>query len=101
VRYLPEWFPGAKFKKLGRVWGEEVERWRCYPFAVGKRYLVYFCNSSSTIYSQFNSTIIPQEKGNTVPSALSLMLQTLNESKDEKRFEGIVRDLTATAFGGA
>lgn len=26
MRYVPEWFPGAEFKKLGRMWRANLER---------------------------------------------------------------------------
>ena len=97
VRYLPEWFPGATFKKLGRIWKKEVEKFRHYPFTIEKQYLVNM--SYLEVVSQFN-VIISQGKGNPLPSALSLMLKELKESQNEKLSEDMIRDVTAAGFGG-
>ena len=40
VKYLPEWFPGAGFKKLARSWAEQFEEFRGMPFIATKEAVV-------------------------------------------------------------
>jgi hypothetical protein len=42
VRYLPEWFPGAKFKRDARIWNEELQELVHYPYRAVKEDLVCF-----------------------------------------------------------
>ena len=40
VQYLPDWFPGAAFKRQGRVWKRAVDDMREVPFQFSKDHLV-------------------------------------------------------------
>ena len=40
VRYVPEWFPGARFQKLGRKWKATVDIFRSAPFDFTKNAMV-------------------------------------------------------------
>ena len=47
VRYLPEWFPGAKFKRDARIWNEELQELVQYPYRTVKEELVCLLAASS------------------------------------------------------
>lgn len=53
LRYVPEWLPGAGFKKQARLWRETLEMMVDVPFQVVKRNMVcfmyYFCLVSGLI----------------------------------------------------
>ncbi|KAF8524233.1 cytochrome P450 [Gautieria morchelliformis] len=36
LRYLPEWFPGAKFKRDARIWNEQLQELVHYPYRAVK-----------------------------------------------------------------
>ena len=36
VRYIPEWFPGASFKKQARIWRETIIQLPLVPFEAVK-----------------------------------------------------------------
>jgi hypothetical protein len=42
VRHLPEWFPGAGFKKKARIWKKGVKDMPTIPFQFVKKELVSF-----------------------------------------------------------
>ena len=40
VKYIPEWFPGARFQTEARLWKASVDRMRDAPFKVVKELMV-------------------------------------------------------------
>ena len=42
VRYVPDWFPGANFKRLGKLWRLKVEKLRDMPYEATKKAIVSF-----------------------------------------------------------
>ena len=52
VRYVPEWFPGAEFKRLGKKWNAAVQWIRNEPFEFTKAAIVrigyHNCNTNLT-----------------------------------------------------
>lgn len=41
LKYIPEWFPGAKFKRDAKEWYKIAMEFREAPFRATKRNLVY------------------------------------------------------------
>ncbi|KAK6339245.1 hypothetical protein TWF718_008668 [Orbilia javanica] len=49
LRYLPEWFPGASFKKTARVWRKHVEDTVNMPYQFARRQMAADCHHQSYV----------------------------------------------------
>jgi hypothetical protein len=49
VKYVPDWLPGAEFKRKGKEWAESVQAMVDAPFNLVKRQMVRTCFSRNLI----------------------------------------------------
>ncbi|PFH47950.1 hypothetical protein AMATHDRAFT_6256 [Amanita thiersii Skay4041] len=74
LKHVPEWVPGAGFKKQARIWREASDRMFSWPFSVAKEFIL---------------------KGEHKPSFLSKCLSDMKENDDEDA----IRYATGTLYG--
>ncbi|KAF8210916.1 cytochrome P450 [Mycena galopus ATCC 62051] len=81
LRYIPEWFPGAGFKRLAKEWGKMLTDMIDLPFAEAKRII---------------------ESGNAPTSFTSVSLSNIEESADKEKKEQAVKVIAGNMYvGGA
>ena len=80
VQYIPEWTPGAKFKKLAREWYVTLTNMVHVPFQFVK-------NKSVCVQQMFPNKgslfLLFQEAGNVQPSYVSHSFDTITNPHDE------------------
>ncbi|KAF7789975.1 hypothetical protein EIP86_000923 [Pleurotus ostreatoroseus] len=79
LRYIPDWFPGARFKHLAKKWRQHTTTMIDLPFKFVK---------------------ISMRARTTVPSVLASMLERLGEDAENTDAETCLRDAAATAYSG-
>ena len=74
VKYVPEWFPGAGFKRLGAQWRRLISKTvnEPYEFAKARWVCSYFC-------CLFTVLIYFQIEGTAKPSLVSALLEESSE----------------------
>ena len=81
VRYIPEWFPGAKFKRDGKFWKGWGDKMLHEPFNVVKERIV---------------------RGEEFQCAtVSLLEEMDNKAGNSEYMEGIIEAAVGTIYGGA
>jgi hypothetical protein len=79
VKYVPEWMPGASFKRKAREWRGVAERFYTIPFDFVKQSMA---------------------DGTVKPSFTSLALRDITESDDRKYQEELIKGLGGTMYTG-
>ncbi|THH13120.1 hypothetical protein EW146_g7061 [Bondarzewia mesenterica] len=77
VKYVPEWIPGAGFKRKAREWRAFVDMFMVMPF---------------------NSVKEDMQKGVAVPSFTSLALRDIKEGDDRQYQEELIKGIGATTY---
>ncbi|KAF8995026.1 cytochrome P450 [Cyathus striatus] len=80
LKYVPEWMPGAGFKRQARIWYAQAKEFRNRPYEEGMRALA----SGSGFTHSF----------------LSMCIDELQESKDERRELETIKDAAAMFYTG-
>ncbi|KAF5382852.1 hypothetical protein D9757_007327 [Collybiopsis confluens] len=79
VKYVPEWFPGAGFKRKAREWSELRKKMVEGPFSVAKERVA---------------------KGIATPSLTSVALEQMDPNQDTAYQEQLIKTASVTAYGG-
>ncbi|KIK66026.1 hypothetical protein GYMLUDRAFT_82433 [Collybiopsis luxurians FD-317 M1] len=79
LKYVPEWFPGADFKRRARKWSELRVKMIEGPFAVTKERMV---------------------KGTATASLASVALEQMDPKQDLIHQERVIKTASVTAYGG-
>jgi hypothetical protein len=79
VKYVPEWMPGASFKRKAREWRGVAERFYTIPFDFVKQSM-----ADGTVRSSFTS----------------LALRDITENDDRKYQEELIKGLGGTMYTG-
>ncbi|XP_006464041.1 hypothetical protein AGABI2DRAFT_226079 [Agaricus bisporus var. bisporus H97] len=81
LKYIPDWFPGAKFKRDAKEWRKATEEFKEAPF---------------------QATKLNMEKGIASISYAATCLENLNSKTVEERLdmEELIKDTAATFYGG-
>lgn len=97
VRYVPAWFPGAKFKRQAIEWRAIDDRTRWLPFNMVKRKFV-----SVELINGFETLLKPTQAANqAMPRSFTLALLEANVTADGGRIdEDLMSGMAATLFGG-
>ncbi|TFK34601.1 cytochrome P450 [Crucibulum laeve] len=77
LKYIPEWFPGASFKRKARVWREVALNFRDMPFAISEQEI---------------------EQGTSQPSFTTLCLDDLDPTRDVEYQRQIIKDTAGMFF---
>ncbi|KDR66581.1 hypothetical protein GALMADRAFT_147803 [Galerina marginata CBS 339.88] len=77
LKYIPEFVPGAGFKKKARIWRRLQDDMREVPY---------------------NATVQIMASGVVTPCFTSISLQNLDESTDVRHQQGVIRDTAAIIF---
>ncbi|THU80027.1 cytochrome P450 [Dendrothele bispora CBS 962.96] len=78
LKYVPEWFPGAGFKKKAKKWSELRIKMTEKPFIAAKKQIV---------------------KGNAVESLTSLALENIDLNQNISYQEDIIKGTAVTSYG--
>ncbi|KAF8884015.1 cytochrome P450, partial [Infundibulicybe gibba] len=79
LKYVPAWFPGAKFKKTAQLWSECSQTILNMPFNTAKKSI---------------------DSGNAVPSFVSCCLEKLDKSQDITQSEFLLKSTAGTLYSG-
>ncbi|KZT04887.1 cytochrome P450 [Laetiporus sulphureus 93-53] len=79
LRYVPEWFPGATFKKKARVWYKLRQDMTDKPYLTAKKLIA---------------------SGTYAPSLVSYALETLDHASDVTMQEDVIKGAAVTSYGG-
>ena len=79
VKYVPEWFPGAGFKRKAREWSIIADQFGSIPFDFVKESM---------------------RNGTAVPSFTSIALRDIKETDDKDYQERLIKGLAATMYTG-
>ncbi|KIP04523.1 hypothetical protein PHLGIDRAFT_120630 [Phlebiopsis gigantea 11061_1 CR5-6] len=77
LKYLPEWFPGAGFKRQAAHWKEKVDALHLRPFEVAKK---------------------NWDAGNAKPCITTTLLEGLDKAANKGEYEDMVINVSAMAF---
>jgi len=101
VKYVPEWMPGAVFKRQARIWKELITRMPIMPYDACKKTWV-------RVFSKFPILQTPgvkfeQKQGNGVSSFAATALEHLSQQPDVDfdKEEIVIRNTAATTYGAA
>ncbi|KAF9267146.1 cytochrome P450 [Marasmius fiardii PR-910] len=81
LKYVPEWFPGAGFKRKAKEWAKFSTIMREMPFEAAKQSIV-------------------RENGTANPSFTSYSLDQVNEAVDKAEQERLITAVAATMYAG-
>ncbi|KAF8999431.1 cytochrome P450 [Cyathus striatus] len=79
LKHVPEWMPGAGFKRQAKIWYKEAQEFRNRPFRDGERELA---------------------AGTGTPSFLSMCMDDLHESKDKESELDAIKDAASMFYSG-
>lgn len=98
VQYLPNWAPGAQFKRDAAEWKKSVVAMYEKPFQFVKRGLVRLLHSWH--WPDLTVNAHRQAEGNAPPSIAASLLAKLGGDQDAARRESVIRHVTGTAYVG-
>lgn len=93
---MPDWFPGAGFKRKAKAGKARAEHMASVPFEHVKSELVCLLNTSSSIAQSIDKLDVFQATGHAYPSITSTELQDSCGLEHEE----ILKWSTATMYGG-
>lgn len=98
VKYVPDWFPGAGFKRQAKKWRvlamDMVEK----PFEHTKRDMVRV--GSLQVKEKLTHFSSMQARGTAAPSFTSLSLQDLAAGDNNAYQEGLIKSTAGTIYTG-
>lgn len=89
VRYVPDWFPGASFKRKAKKWHASLNEMADRPFEYVKKQMVSVIHGRTKLYP-LNSI---QAAGTALPSFASELLDSGKELSEEE-----LQDIKWSAF---
>jgi hypothetical protein len=99
VKYVPEWMPGAGFKRKARMWRAPTVEMNLGPFVTVKKALV----SSPTLFLHVDAAVprreltqAPKSAGTAEPSLTASLLEELSDdapADEEDVIRNVVRGL--------
>jgi len=98
LKYIPEWFPGASFKRKAKQWRLKTLELRDRPFEDMKRKLVSAC-THQVIHWELNQIAI-QALGEGRPSFCSVSLARMDDSMDILQQEDDIKSVAGVVYGG-
>lgn len=106
VKYLPEWFPGASFKRSARISRESIAEWVEAPFEYVKKSMVSRRSSvpSHVIVALTRCMRALQAAGTAAPSMVSDALSRIQDrtgaEAEADYLEKAVKEACASAYAG-
>ena len=97
MKYVPAWFPGAKFKRQAREWKKAVDAMANVPYDAIKVF------TTLQIRIEFIQPFYPQNQRDLPECAAKKMLQqrfTSDYSGEGFTQSQVIRDSLGTVFGG-
>ena len=79
MKYVPEWMPGADFKRKAREWSVVADQFGSIPFDFTKKGV---------------------QDGSAKPSFVSIALNDISEKDDRQYQEYLIKSLAATMYSG-
>ena len=97
LKYVPDWFPGAKFQKKAVILRTQAEKIRNAPFAATKKLMVF----TPWPGSFSNPLMTPvQEDGDYDPSLVSEALRQTEHTDHPNQDIELLKDVAAQAYIG-
>ena len=97
LKYVPDWFPGAKFQRKAAMMRTQAENIRNAPFAATKKLMVF--TPCPGLFS--NPSMTPtQEDGNYDPSLVSEALRQTEHTDNPNQDIEFVKDVATQAYMG-
>ncbi|KAK0211390.1 cytochrome P450 [Desarmillaria ectypa] len=98
LKYVPDWLPGAKFKRLAQMWRKDVEAMKEEPFKYASESLV------SIVWCGFElgfGSHVFKANGTASPSFVSENLKRLEGTRDSDSLTEMemIKDAAGVAFG--
>lgn len=104
LKYVPQWFPGAEFKRKAARWRKELNEFINLPFNHVKELMVRFTSfvSIAANHSRFTDGESLQRAGTAVPCLLTKLLDALPDEGDPLRTEeeNRAKHVPANAYAG-
>lgn len=102
LRFLPSWFPGAKFKREGEAWMPAVQRLVNTPWERTLAKIVSCGSMSRNLEADIHSYHHRKQNGTAVPSITTSLVKNLvdAEGNDRAERETIARDVAAAVYAG-
>jgi hypothetical protein len=95
LKHVPEFVPGAGFKKQARIWRKLQEDLRERPYVAAIDAMVlYRC------IFHFNFANFSQTSGRARPSFTSMALGNLDETRNANHQQEVIQDTAAMVFAG-
>jgi hypothetical protein len=96
LKYVPSWFPGAKFQRKAAMMRIHSEKIRNAPFEEAKKLMVFTPRSFLS-----NSLMTPaQENGDNTPSLVSEALRQMEHSDNPNQDVDLLKDVAAMTYMG-
>lgn len=96
MKYLPAWFPGAKFKRQAAEWKVAVDALFEKPFEIAKDSFV----SVISVYSHETGLITSQAKGNANTCLVSTFLKEALQGDEGDKLENVVKNVAGISYAG-
>ncbi len=99
VKYVPEWFPGARFQREAREWKTYAMKMLHEPFDIVKRQFV--SQIDLLLGRVFNGLARRQAMGVAPESVATTLLETMvKDSRDDGYMESVVSGALASMYVG-
>jgi len=99
LKYVPDWFPGAKFHRKAAMMRTQSDRIRNAPFAETKKLMVF--TPWLFLWSNSDSLMTPaQANGDNDPSFVSEALREIEHSDNPNQDVELLKDVAAMAYVG-
>lgn len=96
MKYLPAWFPGAKFKRQAAEWKIAVDALFEKPFGIAKNSfvsIVFVCSLDTEL-------ITSQVKGNASTCLVSTFLKEALQGDEGDKLENVVKNVAGISYAG-
>ena len=98
LKYVPEWFPGAKFQSKAAMMRKHAARIRNTTFAATEELMV--CDSSPFLGFLLDDTYTSQSSGDYDPSFVTEVLKEIQHSDTPNQDINLLKDVAAQAYTG-
>ena len=98
LKYVPAWFPGAKFQRKAAVMRKHAATMRNAPFAATEELMVF--GSSLFLGFLLDERIRSQAKGDYNPSFVTEVLKEIQYSDIPNQDINLLKDVAAVAYAG-
>ena len=98
LKYVPAWFPGAKFQRKAAVMRKHAATMRNAPFAATEELMVF--GSSLFLGFLLDERIRSQAKGDYNPSFVTEVLKEIQYSDTPNQDINLLKDVAAVAYAG-